>query len=352
MEVTRDRQALLPRVLILYTGGTFGMEPGLSLPELSPELSIDSLRERLQARVPELAQLARCDIEIVLNRDSAHLGPDEWLLLARRIRQNWRRYHGVVILHGTDTLAYSASALSFLLRPCLKPVVMTGAQRPLSALRTDARRNLISAVDIAAHGPRAVVGQVTLFFDDVLLQGNRARKRSASEFAAFESPQAAPLAVVGTSIRYAQTRSAATRAPALKPVFNRKVSMLQVTPGFPAEEIAKGLLPRLDGLVLIVFPSVTAPTHDERFLELLRGARRRGLPVVIVTESASHAGATDRGASPGSYAAGRQLIEEGCLWAGPMTPECAYVKTQLLLGQGGGGSAFARRWKHDYAGET
>jgi len=338
-----------PRVLILYTGGTFGMEPGLSL----PELSVESLRARLQARVPELAQLALCDIDIVLNCDSAHVGPDEWLLLARRIRQNWKSHDGVVILHGTDTLAYSASALSFLLRPCLKPVVLTGAQRPLSALRTDARRNLISAVDIAAHGPREVVGQVSIFFNDVLLQGNRARKRSASEFAAFESPQAAPLAVVGTSIRYASTKTLpARRAPALKPVFNRKVAMLQVTPGFPAEEVARGLLPGLDGLVLIVFPSVTAPTHDPRFLALLRDARRREVPVVIATESAAHAGAADHSANPQSYPAGRQLLEEGCLWAGPMTKECAYVKTQLLLGQGPGRAAFARRWKRDYAGEA
>ena len=339
---------MLPRVLILYTGGTFGMEPGLSI----PELSVDSLRARLQARVPELEQLASCDIEIVLNCDSAHVGPDEWLLLAQRIRQNWKRCDGVVILHGTDTLAYSASALSFLLRPCRTPVVMTGAQRPLSALRTDARRNLISAVDIAAHGPREVVGQVSVFFNDVLLQGNRARKRSASEFAAFESPQAAPLAVVGTTIRYAQRPIEVSRAPALKPVFNRNVALLQVTPGFPADAVARGLLPGLDGLVLIVFPSVTAPTHDPRFLALLRDARRRDVPVVIATESAAHAGATDGSADPESYPAGRQLIQEGCLWAGAMTKECAYVKTQLLLGQGRGRAGFARRWARDYAGEA
>ena len=346
---------MLPRVLILYTGGTFGMEAGLSLPRLSPSASLDSLRSRLQARVPELSQLATCDIDIVLNLDSAHVGPDEWLLLARRVQQNWQRCDGVVILHGTDTLAYAASALSFLLRPCRKPVVLTGAQRPLSSLRTDARRNLISAVDIAAHGPRPLVGQVSIFFDDVLLQGNRARKRSASEFAAFESPQAAPLAVVGTSIRYARPPPKRGRAPALAPVFNRKVAMLHVTPGFPARAIERGLLPGLEGLVLIVFPSVTAPTHDPAFLDLLRAARRRDLPVVIATESASHAGAAERdggGAGPASYAAGRALLEEGCLWAGPMTPECAYVKAQLLLGQGPGRAAFARRWKRDYAGEA
>jgi L-asparaginase len=230
---------------------------------------------------------------------------------------------------------------------------MTGAQRPLSALRTDARRNLISAVDIAAHGPREVVGQVSVYFNDVLLQGNRSRKRSASEFAAFESPQKAPLAVVGTTIRYAPPHAApAQSAPLLKPVFNRKVAMLQVTPGFPADAVARGLLPGLDGLVLIVFASVTAPTHDPGFLELLRDARRRDLPVVIVTESAAHAGAADPSANPESYPAGRQLIEEGCLWAGPMTKECAYVKTQLLLGQGRGRKGFARRWARTYASET
>src|SRR4051812_18779185 len=117
-------QTKLPRVLLLYTGGTFGMDPapGRSAPMVIPKLTPAALQARLKSRVPELQEIARCDIEILLNRDSAHVGPAEWLLFAKRIRSSFGRYDGVVLLHGTDTLAYTASALSFLLRPCPKPV--------------------------------------------------------------------------------------------------------------------------------------------------------------------------------------------------------------------------------------
>src|SRR6185312_4036327 len=117
----------MKRVLLIYTGGTFGMDtlPGkraLTTPHLKPV----ELARRLKARVPELAEIARCDVEIVLNCDSAHIGPGEWRLLAEKIQSKWKRYDGVVVLHGTDTMAYTASALSFLLRPCRVPIVLTG----------------------------------------------------------------------------------------------------------------------------------------------------------------------------------------------------------------------------------
>ncbi|MCM2277670.1 MAG: asparaginase [Oligoflexia bacterium] len=339
----------MAKVLILYTGGTFGMdEYPLDLPKLSPAL----LGERLRARVPELAKLAECDIEILLNCDSAQVGPDEWLLFADRIRSKWKRYDGIVLLHGTDTMSYTASALSFLLRPCLKPVVVTGAQRPLAALRTDARRNLISAVEIAAHGPRGVVKQVSLFFDNRLLQGNRARKRSAAEFDAFESPKAAPLALVGTEIVYDPSAATWSRrkrqAGRLQPRFSRKVAVMHVTPGFPSAIMSQRLLPDLDGVLLVAFPSGTAPTQDGAFMDFLAEARRRRLPVVIITEStgegASHA-------SPPAYVACREVLEAGALWAGEMTLEAAFVKTSLLLGQPGGKTRFHRLWKKGLAGE-
>ncbi len=326
-----------------------------------PELSAPELRRRLHERVPELDQIAHCDLEVLSNCDSAHVGPDEWALFARTIRAQWKRYDGVVVLHGTDTLAYTASALSFLLRPCLKPVVVTGAQRPLAALRTDARRNLISAVEIAARGPRSAVSQVTVFFDELLFQGNRVRKRSASDFAAFESPKASPLAWVGTEIRYAPHRVRKVRraVPALKPVFSRHVGMLHVTPGLPAGAIARTWLDELDALVLVVYPSGTGPTHDPEFMAMLERARGR-VPVVIVTDTA-HAGEGGR-ADPSLYAAGRELLRAGCLWAGEMTPECAYVKTTLVAGnlspkaprkdpQKKRIDAFCRLWQADLAGE-
>ncbi|MCM2323911.1 MAG: asparaginase [Oligoflexia bacterium] len=342
----------LPRVLILYTGGTFGMDEfPLDLPKLSPRL----LGQRLRSRVPELGKLAHCDIEIVLNCDSAHVGPDEWLMVAERIRGKWTDYDGIVVLHGTDTLSYTASALSLLLRPCLKPVVLTGAQRPLAALRTDARRNLISAVEIAARGPRTVVGQVSVFFDNRLLQGNRTRKRSASEFDAFESPKAPPLALVGTEIRYDHSaaqwlRKRSPRTP-LKPRFSRRVAVLEVTPGFPAQAVTEGLLPGLEGLVLVVFPSGTAPTQDEAFMRLLSEARKRDLPVVVVNQSAGDGAMHGSPLKAPAYSAGKEVLAAGAYWGGCMTVECAYVKTALLLGQPEAARNFKRLWNCDLAAE-
>lgn len=313
-----------------------------------PALSAHELERKLRKRVPELERIARCDIEVLCNRDSAHVGPDDWVHFADRIRGAWPKYDGIVLLHGTDTLAYTASALSFLLRPCKRPVVITGAMRPLSAIRTDARRNLISAVEIAARGPASVVNRVSVFFDDLLLQGNRARKRSATEFGAFESPRSSPLARVGTKILYEPSPVRTAAAPALAPRFSREVALLHATPGFPARAIADSLLERLEGLVLVVFPSGTAPTHEPEFVALLRKARKLGVPVVAVTEGHDTGNAS---AAPSAYAAGKALLKEGAHWAGEMTPECAFVKASLILGQKRGRERFASLWRRNFASE-
>jgi L-asparaginase len=349
---------MLPRLLLLYTGGTFGMDSvassssGKSGSMVIPRLSPAALRQRLRQRVPELEEIARCDIEILLNRDSAHVGPAEWAAFARRIRASFKRYDGVVVLHGTDTLAYTASALSFLLRPCPKPVILTGAQRPLSALRTDARRNLISAVEIAARGPRSLVNQVLVFFDDRLLVGNRARKRSATEFGAFESPKAEPLAIVGTEIRYRSgSRAPLNRGgPKLEARFSDRVALLHLTPTSPYAAIAEKLLSDLDGLVLVAFPSGTAPGKDEGFRSLLLAARERKVPVVVATEGVSSG--LGKRSGTGSYEAGRIFAESGCYLAGEMTPECAFIKASLILGQRRGRERFAQLWGTRLAGES
>ena len=343
----------LPRILILYTGGTFGMEfrkkgaqgsirtesktsesIHVSVPQLSP---ID-LKKRFLESVPELQELAECEVDILMNRDSAHIGPPEWISIANTIQKQWKKYDGVVLLHGTDTLAYTASALSFLLRPCLKPVVMTGAQRPLAALRNDARNNLISAVEIAAYGPRKTVQQVSVVFGEDVFQGNRVRKKSASDYSAFESPYQLPLAIVGTTIRYTDSKMLSPKKwakPALLPLFSNRVPMLHLTPGFSALLAQRSLLDTAEGLVLVAFPSGTAPTHDPTFLEFLRAAKRKFIPVVVVTEGSSQppTAHTTLQARKFDYSAGRDLEKEGCFRAGLMTPECAYVKTALILGQ-------------------
>lgn len=358
-----------PRILILYTGGTFGMDFHLegsarlkkkesrkqesSILVSVPTLSPFALKERFLKQAPEIQSLAHCDVQILLNRDSAHIGPSEWLLITKEIKANWNKFDGIVVLHGTDTLAYSAAALSFLLDPCPIPVVITGAQRPLAALRTDARNNLISAVEIAAYGPKNQLRQVSVVFGDKLFQGNRVRKKSASDYAAFESPSAAPLAVIGTTLRFAPEAKTKRSTPRLKlqlrPKFSEKVLMIHLTPGFPSRVAQHLLNEDLEGIVLVVFPSGTAPSHLPVFHEFLRLAQKKNIPLVCVTEGSSE--------PPGpiitqiSYKAGQELLSAGCHWAGAMTPECAYVKATLILGQKNGRKDFAALWNTNFANE-
>jgi L-asparaginase len=349
----------LPRVLILYTGGTFGMDIDSRSQSTSiilevPKLSAPMLKKRFQKLVPELSRVAQCDVELLLNRDSSHIGPDEWILFAKTIQNHWKKYDGIVLLHGTDTLSYTASALSFLLRPCLKPVIITGAQRPLTALRTDARTNLISAVEIAVAGPRTLVNQVSVLFGDQLYQGNRVRKRSSTDFSAFHSPHAPAMATVGTTIRYAfpSRRLLRTSRVQLSHEFSKKVLMVHVTPGFAAEPMVEALLPSLEGIVLVIFQSLTAPTHDPSFLQLLKEAKIRQIPIALTTESSSQPPNSDE--TVPSYPAGRALLSQGVFWAGTMTPECTFIKTALILGQMGPMKdikKFAKLWKEDFAGE-
>jgi L-asparaginase len=320
-------------------------EINLSIPPLSAEL----LKDRFFKTLPELQDLAHCDVDILLNRDSAHIGPEEWIVFAQKIESQWAHYDGFVLLHGTDTLAYTASALSFLLRPCLKPVVITGAQRPLSSIRTDARTNLISAVEIAANGPRNLVNQVTVFFHDRLFQGNRVRKVSATEFAAFDSPYSSPLALVGTTIRYQETpHSLSFSNLPLKPVFHTKTLMLHVTPGFPAQSLNQPLLSGISGIVLIVFPSLTAPTHMPDFVQFLKKIREHKIPLVITTHSSSQPPYIYQSTH---YGAGAELTQEGCFSAQFMTPECAFVKTSYLLAQTQDLDQFGELWKQRLANE-
>jgi L-asparaginase/Glu-tRNA(Gln) amidotransferase subunit D len=247
-------------------------------------------------------------------------------------------------------------------------VVITGAQRPLAATRNDARGNLLTAVELAAS-PRLhpSLQQVTLFFGEVLLQGNRARKRSAAEFDAFESPQASPLAVVGTEIRFLESkpearkrsvrRSRARARSSLKQErFDQRIGMLHLTPGFPSKAVREALLPKLRALVLVAFASGTAPTQDPEFLALLQAARREGKPVIVTTEGASRV-PSEAPEGLAAYAAGEKMLKEGVLWAGEMTPECAYVKAALGIAELPGKNpeadfqAFSRFWSMNFANE-
>src|SRR5579862_8694524 len=184
----------MKRVLILHTGGTLGMAGRRPAP-LAPDIYAQALTER----VPELAELAEIETRILCNLDSSDIGLEEWAALADEVAQARARYDGVVIVHGTDTMAYTASALSFALAGLDRPVVLTGSQRPLAAVRSDARRNLVDAVDLATRD----LPEVGICFDGRLLRGNRATKGDAWSYDAFASLGCAPLARLGLDVEIA-----------------------------------------------------------------------------------------------------------------------------------------------------
>ncbi|MBU6153821.1 MAG: asparaginase [Bdellovibrionales bacterium] len=322
------------KILVIYTGGTFGMSESLEIPNLSgPEL-----KARLEQGVPEMKRIAKCDVRIAFNTDSCQMGLTHWLTLASMIRAGSKNYDGAVVLHGTDTLAYTASALSYLLGQSAIPVVLTGAQKPLSALRNDARGNLLTALEVAANPPRELKNRVMVAFHDELFLGTRVRKLSALRFGAFESPRFPILAKVGGLIQYRNSIFHLPKLPASgngrallnaasKPANTRGGALilkLEVTPEFPGQIFDLKLLQSLDGVLLTLFTSGTAPTENPSFLQFLRSAKKASVPVFAITER------EDAPMNLNAYAAGKTLVREGVLWCHDLTPEAAFSKAQVL----------------------
>jgi len=182
------------RVLLVHTGGTLGMAPTGSPVTLSPGPSVAGILEQ----VPELAEVADLRLTVAFNRDSATVEPEDILALARIVRQQGAGCDGVVLIHGTDTMAYTASVLGFLLADLGKPVVLTGSQRPLAYVRSDARGNLVDAVTLATRG----VAEVGICFGEQWLRGVATEKRSVHRYQAFDSPNLPPLAELGLHVRF------------------------------------------------------------------------------------------------------------------------------------------------------
>lgn len=308
---------------IIYTGGTIGMvqrDDGALEPA-----GIDDLL----TYAPELAQVTAWDyFTLEPPRDSVDLGPDDWLALARHIEAHYHDYDGFVILHGTDTMVYTAAALSFLLEGLRKPVILTGAQLPIGAVRNDARNNLIAAMELASSG-HPQVAEVGIYFNDRLLRGNRAVKTSIFAFDAFDSPNFPPLAHVGVSIRY----------PVIPPLPHRpdrlivhraltpQVALLKLFPGMSARLLAALIDAPIQGLVLETFGSGNVPATPGLIESIARAIYDRGMLAVAITQQLQGSVRLD------AYAAGRRLCDAGVVSGGDMTPYAALVKLMFLLGR-------------------
>jgi L-asparaginase len=314
---------LSKRVYIAHTGGTIGMrptsqgyapEPGFLENSLSkmPELAVDGVPDFEINEYPELL-------------DSANMVPEDWNTIAADIASRYQEFDGFVVLHGTDTMAHTASALSFMLEGLRKPVILTGSQIPLCEVRNDARDNLTTSLLIAGIGG---IPEVCLYFDGRLLRGNRSVKVSASSFDAFDSPNHPPLGRAGIDIAIDwQQVLQPVRVPMQAQECGRRaaVAAVRLFPGISKRVLANVLQPPLKGLVLECYGAGNAPDRDRDFLAVIDEATRRGVVVVDVTQCL-------RGTvNLGSYATGSALAQAGVISGFDMTVEAALAKLLYLL---------------------
>jgi L-asparaginase len=315
------------QILIIYTGGTIGM---MSDPRTKALVPINF--EQIMENVPELERL-NCRIMVHSFEDiidSSNMNPAVWSHLAGLIQKHYHEVDGFVVLHGSDTMAYSASALSFMLENLAKPVIFTGSQLPISAIRTDAKENLMTAIELAKakKNDKVRVPEVCIYFDYKLFRGNRAFKYNSSKFEAFRSPNYPVLAESGVHLRFSIND---IRQPGQEELIVHKelmsdVAVLKLYPGISPKVVENIVTSDVRGIVMETFGAGNTTT-DQWFIDLLKGAIDSGK--VIVDISQCKVGTVELG----RYETSKQLKDIGVANGYDMTFEAAVTKTMYLLSQ-------------------
>lgn len=307
------------KILLIHTGGTIGMTKDITSGVLKPDLFYKSLVNV----IPELYDIADIQVEIPFVVDSSELNFPHWKQIAGIIKDRIDQIDGVVITHGTDTLAYTASALSYMLMNIPVPVILTGAQKPLSELRSDARSNFINAIELATSPE---IKEVAIFFDDKLMRGNRTTKTHINHYDAFASPNYPLLAQVGIDIEIYKQNLISPGG--LFHVFDKLDNSVAVYKTFPGCTTAHFQpTENIRAIVLIGYGAGTLALGSGDILKRVDSWIEQGKLVVLMSET--RAGKLN----PGLYESGSQLLTRGALHTGDMTFEASITKLMFLLGQ-------------------
>ena len=343
-----NAQGRKTKILLIYSGGTIGMVK---------DYPSDTLKafdfDQLLLKIPELHQL-ECLIESVSLEtpiDSSNMNPAYWTKIVEIIDHNYLEFDGFVVLHGSDTMSYTASALSFMLENLTKPVILTGSQLPIGDLRTDAKENLITAIEIASlqdkFGP--LIQEVGLYFEYKLYRGNRTTKINAEHFQAFQSPNYPPLVESGVQLKirhpYLFKRHEAPADLKVHKIMDANVGILKLFPGLQQELLTAVLKTKgLKVLILETFGAGNAPTTDW-FLAALQQAIADGIHIINVTQCSGG------GVAMGRYKTSEELLQMHLISGKDITTESAITKAMYLLGKNFSGDKFKTFFEQELRGE-
>ena len=311
-------------IYIAYTGGTIGMKPSDQGYIPAAGFLSETLAQMPEFHRSEMPLFTLHEYDNLI--DSSDMNPSDWQRIADDIAANYDKYDGFIILHGTDTMAYTSSALSFMLENLSRPVIVTGSQIPLAELRSDGQVNLLNALYVAANYP---IAEVSLFFNNRLLRGNRSRKVDADGFNAFDSPNFPPLLEAGINIRLKAGELATPSDKPLRvsPVKAQPIGMVSLYPGIASEVLKNTLQQPVNALILLSY------------------AKDREIPVLNCTQCI-------RGrVNMGGYATGHGLQQAGVLSGSDMTPEAALAKPHYLLSKSLSFSQLKSQLTHNLRGE-
>lgn len=329
------------KVCMIYTGGTIGMKKEEQGYVPKKGFLAEQLSLMPELNYPEVPKFDLIEYDPLL--DSSNIRYEHWMRISEDVHRLYDDYTGFVILHGTDTMAYTASALSFMLRDLCKPIVLTGSQIPFGVIRTDARDNIISSLMIAGE---ARVPEVCVFFGNKLFRGNRSMKMSSDEKGAFESPNYPELAESGVQIRYFDKNIAPPgRELIYTPVGEQKIAVLKIIPGISYEIFNAIIDNGLDALVIEGFGAGNIPNLNGELVTLLSKVEDTQTPIIICTQCI-------RGSTLlGEYETSAQLKSINAICAFDMTTEATIAKLYYLLSKGYRGEKLKLRMETNLAGE-